>query len=104
MKVNIRLIYLYLFSAVGLILIAIGAVRMVDLGLKVLVFQGADTFEYFAPKMEGVIGDPAQDREYQARETKRQRQRELSGAIAMIAVGVPLYMYHWKTIQKENEK
>ena len=102
MKVNIRLIYLYLFSAVGLIVAIVGAVRMVDLGLKVFVFGGADRYEYVSPKMLGEIVDEAEQKRIADRESVRQRQRELSGSLAMIVVGVPVYLYHWKTIQKEN--
>ena len=50
MKVNIRLIYLYLFSFVGLLVMVIGSVRLLELGLKVIVFKGADSFEYVGPK------------------------------------------------------
>ena len=38
----VRTIYLYLFALVGLALLSIGVVRMVDLGLKALIFTGAD--------------------------------------------------------------
>lgn len=38
----IRTIYLYLFALVGLALIAIGAVRLVNTGLKIFVFTKAD--------------------------------------------------------------
>jgi len=103
MKVNIRLIYLYLFSFVGLLVTVVGAVRLVELTLKVYVFQGADRYEYVAPKIEGQIVNPEEERQIAERETVRQRQRELSGSIAMIVVGFPLYFYHWKTIQKEKE-
>ncbi len=100
---NIRLIYLYLFSAVGLIVAVVGSVRLVDLGLKVIVFRGADTYEYYAPKLEGEMVDQGAQKLIQERETKRQRERDLSGSVAMIAVGLPLYFYHWRTIQKENK-
>ena len=76
---------------------------MVDLGLKVIVFQGADRYEYYAPKLDGETVDQEEQRLVQERETTRQRQRELSGSMAMIVVGLPLYLYHWKTIQKENK-
>lgn len=81
----------------------IGSVRLVDLGLKVIVFQGADRYEYYAPKLDGEMVDQEAQKLIQERETKRQRERELSGSIAMLAVGLPLYLYHWKTIQKENK-
>ena len=38
----IRTLYLYLFSLVGLSLLIVGFVRLVDLGLKVLIFKNAD--------------------------------------------------------------
>ena len=87
----------------GLLVVVIGSIRLLELGLKVVVFKGADTFDYSAPKMEGEKGNPVLDQARQERETVRQRQRELSGSLAMIAVGLPLYLYHWKTIQKENK-
>ncbi len=107
MNINIRMIYLYLFSFVGLFTVVIGSVRMVDLGLKVLVFKDADRYEYSAVKPLDDTGDAVDEqamKEQAAREQTRNRQREFSGAIAMIAVGLPLYLYHWKTIQKENKK
>jgi hypothetical protein len=109
MKLNIRILYLYLFSSVGLIVATIGAVRLVELGLKVYVFQGADQFDYYttpaipAEKSADIQPvDEAKQKQIQETETKRQRQREASGAIAMLLVGLPLYKYHWNIIQKEN--
>lgn len=108
MKFNIRLVYLYLFSVVGLVVTVIGSVRLVDLGLKVLVFQGADRYEYYSPPItatpEGEKFDFREQQIIQDRETIRQRQRQLSESIAMIVVGAPLYLYHWKTVQKENRE
>ena len=104
MKLNIRIIYLYLFSFVGLLVVVFGSIQLVNLTLKVFVFPGADVYEYSAPKIEGQRGpDPVEEQRRMARETHRQRQRELSNAIAMIVVGLPLYLYHWKTIQQESK-
>ncbi len=36
-------------------------------------------------------------------ENQKQRQREVSEALAMLIVGIPLYKYHWRTIQKEGK-
>lgn len=106
MKINIRLIYLYLFSFVGLLVVVIGSVRMVDLGLKIFVFPEADKYDYSMPQPvdEKMKIDEAQVKAQAARDQARNRQREFSGAFAMIAVGLPLYLYHWKLIQKENKK
>lgn len=105
MKINIRLIYLYLFSFVGLLVVVIGSVRMVDLGLKVFVFPNADKYEYAAPlpAEEKMRVDEQAMRLQAERDQTRNRQREFSGAFAMIVVGLPLYLYHWKLIQKNHD-
>ena len=38
----IRTVYLYLFALVGLALVVIGAVRLLDLGMKIYIFKEAD--------------------------------------------------------------
>lgn len=109
MKFSIRLLYLYLFSFVGLIIAVIGAVQIVDLGMKVYLFKEADIYTYpqttkfdpsgkEIPMTEKEISD---QKEQQITETRRNRQRQASTAIAMILVGAPLYLYHWKLIKKE---
>lgn len=103
MKVNLRLLYLYLFAFVGLLIVTIGSIRMVELGMKVLVFKDADKYEMYPTKdPDGAVIDLVEQKRQQDRELVRQRQREFSGSLAMIAVGLPLYLYHWKTIQKEQ--
>lgn len=104
MKFSIKLLYLYLFSFIGLLISVIGSIQLVDLGLKVYVFKGADTYEYSRPvKVEGMEEiDYEEEKAMQERERNRQRQRQASTAIAMLLVGIPLYKYHWKLIQKEK--
>tara|TARA_Y100000310_G_C20457842_1_gene703904 strand:+ start:97 stop:243 length:147 start_codon:yes stop_codon:yes gene_type:complete len=48
--------------------------------------------------VEGEIVGDVSDVDY----TKIQRQRELAQSIAMLIVGIPLYLFHWKTIKREN--
>ena len=115
MKFSIRLLYLYLFSFIGLLVFVIGSIRLTELALKVYVFKGADQFEYSKPiqgpeatdsklTKEEVKKQEEESKMFQERENTRQREREVSGALAMILIGLPLYFYHWKTIQKENKK
>jgi hypothetical protein len=70
--------------------------------------------QYFpTPKVDPINEDKKEDQmsqdeinaqmRIQEEESNRQRYREFSGAIAMIVVGAPLYLYHWKTIKKENK-
>lgn len=114
MKFNIRLIYLYLFSFVGLITFVIGCTRLVDMGLKVYIFKNADMYGvYPQSKMtlspddkrtpEQIQEEQREQERFQIEESKRNRQREVSSALAMILVGGPLYLYHWRSIQKENQ-
>lgn len=110
MKFSIRLLYLYLFSFIGLLISVIGAVQLVDLGIKVYVFKGADVYEtYPRTKLTPEGADlPLTEEEIkyqmdlQNKETTRQRQRQSSTALAMILVGLPLYKYHWKLIKNEK--
>lgn len=108
---NIRLLYLYLFSFIGLLIAVIGTVQIVDLALKLTVFRGADVYEYYPAPLETQAGtNPEEQAEYEAqikiineREQVRQRQRQFSTAISMIVVGVPLYLYHWQIITRESK-
>jgi hypothetical protein len=107
MKFNIRLLYLYLFAFVGLLITVIGGIQLVDLGLKTYVFQVSDFSYPISPMMDekGVTIQSVDEQKKQLEyEAANQRKRSLSTAISMIAVGVPLYLYHWKTIKKENGK
>lgn len=108
MKFNIRLLYLYLFSFIGLLIVVIGTVQIVDLGMKVYIFKQSDSYEFarpIAPEREGETKiDPEEQKKFQEQQTKSQRQRQASNALAMIIVGFPLYKYHWRLIQKKENK
>ena len=110
----IKLIYLYLFSAVGLVLIIISSVKIVDLGLKNFVFKKADN--YYFPQSAPIYPAPENQKisqeeidkqiieQQKAEEINRQahKQKDLSNAIAMLFVGLPLFFYHWHLILKNR--
>ena len=114
----IRRIYLYLFSFIGLILVIIGCVQLVNLGLKAYIFKAADQYySYPVPTPVSADGNmkgtttsvpttptDAQLQAYQDEQTNSNRESTAANAIAMIIVGVPLYYYHWRVIQKDKEK
>lgn len=107
MNINLRLLYLYLLSAIGLVIIVVGSIQMVNLGLKTFIFKDADVYEIYpatAPDGKTEILSREEQLTRQTREVSRQRQRELAGAISALAVGLPVYVYHWTTIQKESRK
>ncbi len=112
MKFSIRTLYLYLFSFIGLLVTVIGTIRLVNVGIKTFVFPDADNYSYMsAPKispdgkeMPETEAEKNIQIENQKRDITRQRQRELTEAFSFILVGIPLYYYHWRTIQKEPKK
>lgn len=107
MKFSLRLLYLYLFSFVGLLITVIGSIQIVDLTLKTYVFKVSEYSSY--PMMDikdekGIVTMSAADQQKQQQEeAANQRKRNLSNSLAMILIGTPLYLYHWKTIKKENK-
>lgn len=128
----IRTIYLYLFALLGLVLITIGTVRFVNMGLKIFVFTQAEQDQYTRykepPMPYGLSpfekaktdeslseGERAQVKayleEYKQWKEQRdkvdyrlvQRHQDASMNIALILVGLPLYLYHWRIIQRETK-
>ena len=129
----IRTLYLYLFALLGLVFIAIGMIRFLDMGLRATIFRQADAFErYEQPPMPFVtrMGDVDQlaakaeltegeknalkqslrDYEQWAEQRRNidmvtvRRHRDASTSLAMMLVGLPLYLYHWRTIRREAEE
>jgi len=129
----IRTIYLYLFALVGLALLISGAVRFVDMGLKVFVFTKADQdvkMNYERPvsppiSIEKVeqASEGAELSETELAQIKSwlesynqwqeeseevdfltsRRQRDAATNTSMILVGLPLYLYHWLIIRRETK-
>lgn len=102
---KLRLLYLYLFSFVGLLIVVIGSIQFVDLGMRMFLFKDIDYYEVSpALDKEGKVVESDKDALMrQQREVNRNRQRQFVSASSMILVGLPLYLYHWKTIKKERE-
>ena len=108
----VKKIYIYIFSAVGLVLTIIGGVMLINLGLKTWVFTKADVY-YQYPMSEAVDPkggeiaykepDPKAVEEYQKNSLVSRRQQQAASAVAMILVGAPLFLYHWKVARKEIE-
>lgn len=117
----IRNVYLYLVSAVTLFMLMFAFVSLVNLGLRTWIFPMADepfyytkpATEYCTPDKDGKQTCPsaeerakleAQDKERQAEEQTRQRQRELVQNFSMIIVAGPLFVYHWLVIKKDRKE
>lgn len=105
MKFSLRLLYLYLFSFVGLLITIIGSIQLIDLGLKTYVFKVSEYTYYPDPYLseaDNVKIDVAEQKRRSEEEQANQRKRQVSNSLAMILVGAPVYLYHWQTIKKEN--
>lgn len=128
----IRVVYLYIFSVVGLVLAVIGAVGMLDLALKAAVFTAAERDQAWHERMPPTPPDPpraraaAEDSTLEAgdratlrawaedyrrwEETGRRidpvrsrRERAAAQNLALLLVGIPLYLYHWRTVRREAQ-
>jgi hypothetical protein len=126
----IRAAYLYLAALIGLVLVTIGGVQLEDMGLRAFVFRAADARERlemappappFRPDDAAALaqrpGLSAEERrllqqwgeEYRRWQegyakvdmVRAQRARQASGSLSMILVGLPLFLFHWRTIQRE---
>ena len=118
-KELIRTLYLYLFSLIGLVVVVMGLVQLVDLGLKVYAFKKADQVLIYpestrpaktSPELEETTLTPEEQKkyeqeqlEYQIKQREADRERNAANALAMILVGTPLFLYHWKIIQKDKK-
>lgn len=109
---------MYLFSLVGLVLIIIGLVQLIDLGLKAWVFTKADeavlypVYPKARPVFDGAETEaltPAEEEKYRQEQLQfekenkvRERHRTAANSLAFIIVGLPLFLYHWRTIQQDK--
>lgn len=127
----VRIVYLYLMTAIGLIVFIIGSVTGINTALKAFVFKQADMNYKSAPSdiylaksvnqvdaiktcdkltaedrvnIESWLKDYKTWQETQKNQdpVRSTREREASTAIAMILVGFPIYLIHWRIIKKEK--
>lgn len=120
----IRYIYLYLVTAISIVMVIIASVGMINLVLDEYVFD-VKSWEELDPIWEcGEEGDygvkqpveseealemTEEEKEECLAEVTEQREmrhlnnlkRDLVDWIAMLLVAVPVYLYHWKLIKKD---
>lgn len=119
---KLKLIYLYIFSTVGLVLVIIGSISLINLGLKTYIFTKADIVLNY-PKItapERIITDeqgnpkvikskiPTEEeenrqKEFEKKQLTSRRQRDASRAVAFLIVGLPIYLYHWRVVRKKDK-
>jgi hypothetical protein len=117
-------VYLYLFSMLGLVLVVIGTTGLVNLGLKTWIFDTTDPWiaqppmPHFSSRIE-VLNScedlSEQDREllnqwlrdYESwerdssnRYKNHQNNESAARNLALLLVGIPLFLFHWRIIQR----
>lgn len=119
----IRFIYLYLITAITFIVFIIGAVNIVDMGLKVFVFDvDEDYYErpvvmcdrfMYSPEGEKNDNEGYQDCLKRQKELDEERKsrfisessaRRLSIGIAQVVVALPLWIFHWRIIERDRKE
>jgi hypothetical protein len=117
----IKTIYFYLVSLIALLMVVFSTADLINLGLKTWVFPKTNT-QYYGP-MTCAIPQPVptdgkpvptstqqdyqkqceQDRKNQEEAAIIQNQRDAVRDTSMIVVGIPLFLYHWITLRKEQK-
>lgn len=129
----IRSLYLYLAALFGLVLLSIGSVRLLDMGLRAWIFTKADSerrIYAFQPPMpppterlERFTGreDLTEEERAMVRQwleeyrnwrersagidpVTAEQHRTAASSLAMILIGLPLYLYHWRLIRVEARR
>lgn len=93
---DIRRIYLYLVAFATLMMVVIGAIRVVDAVVNI-AYPEPPPIVYKDPN------STQPSKEEQQLELERQRYykiRELISSLAMVGVATPVYLYHWRKIQR----
>ncbi len=130
---TVRTVYLYVATLVGLGLLIGGSVQAFELILKATVLTQADAEEnlwarqppmpYALDRVENLeqLDELTDEQKAQVAQwledyerwntqqeaidvVKARRQRQLATALALVFVGIPVYLYHWMTIRKELGK
>jgi hypothetical protein len=108
---NIRKIYFYAVSLISLLMIIIAGVSLINLALRSWVFTKADStsnYAYVCPAIAPSTSDAKPlpcDTSAQAQQAHDQMvsQRESTAAqdVALLLIGIPVFLYHWKKVNKE---
>ncbi|MDD2376001.1 MAG: hypothetical protein PHD15_01925 [Clostridia bacterium] len=106
---NIRILYLYIVSFLALMAIIFGTITLVE---RITNYIYPVDYSYDRSYVEsysekGVYKDEVINTnsiEEQKANAQRATLRDIFTALAVIAVSIPLYSYHWVTIQKERRK
>lgn len=98
MSKHIRTIYLYIVAFITLCMIVFG-----------IVFAVNNMASYYFPTVYYYMdyddyNNSQQGYEKELLKEKRRNVKSMISSLTVTLIGIPLYMYHWKTILKEESK
>lgn len=94
--------FLWAMTLIGLVISIVGAIGLVDLALKTWIFTKADNDCYYGVirVQEEKTGDAVSETDYQKQCLENQnarRQSKAATSIAQIIIGVPVFLFFFKT-------
>lgn len=106
---DIRRIYMYLVCFATLMMIIVGTVQVIN-GIINLVYPEPFYYgEKFAPGTNVTAEERARLEKEQAKQAKTEEQRQkiyrirsLATSFALLGVSFPVYLYHWRKIQRSE--
>ncbi|MBI5728912.1 MAG: hypothetical protein HY983_01540 [Candidatus Magasanikbacteria bacterium] len=108
----IKILYLYVVSLVGLLMVVFSTADLLNIVLRTYVFTKADQNYYNYPEPACPTSPGAKDapsclskeerKKIDADNRTAERQRDLVRNISFITVGVPLFLYHWRVARRKE--
>lgn len=123
---NIRNVYLYLVSLVGMVLVLIGGIMLINTGIDYWILGPENVSSDFRWRVqecsnEKWIASPNDkegrsvertDKEIEKCVTNTKKlakeagiveiKQDISWSVAMLIVALPVWLYHWRTVQKDH--
>lgn len=103
MSKNIRIVYLYLVSLITLGMIVIGIVCTITATTSYF-FPVVNYYNYYKEDELHNEYDYEEQLAINTRNEKKQSIREAISSVSIVAIGAPLYIYHFSKIQKERKE
>lgn len=117
----IKTVYFYLVSLIALMMVVFSTADLINLGLKTWVFPKADQQEWRQlpcdVEMPRSVNGEETEEMYQQRIAKCEaarinedearairNQRDAVRDLSFLFVGIPLFLYHWIIIRREQKK
>ena len=119
---SIRTVYLYLVSFVTLIMIILGTVNVIraavtffypqpnwygPLDARLRYLNELNQYKDMNPKITEKITETTIEEQLQFEQQRQEKQqrydraRQLAQALSLLLVATPIYLYHWRQIQRE---